>query len=149
LNATQSDREPLDILVVEDNRADVVLLKKAFEELRLDHSIHVAIDGDEALAFLYRRPPFSAAPRPALILLDLNLPGRDGREVLEDIKADDELRRIPVVVVTSSRSDVDARQCYDLHANAFMTKGANFDELVALVQQITDYWLSAVRLPPS
>jgi len=149
VNAAGSDRDSFDILVVEDNRADVVLLKKAFEEQQADCCIHVAINGDEALAFLYRQQPFADAPRPAIILLDLNLPGRDGREVLEEIKADDILRRIPIVVLSSSRSDVDVRQCYDLHANAFMTKAANFDELVGLVRQIIDYWLSAVRLPRS
>ena len=149
MNAVGFHQDVFDILVVEDNRADVVLLKKAFEELAADHCLHVAINGDEALAFLYGRPPFADAPRPAIILLDLNLPGRDGREVLEEIKADETLRRIPVVVLTSSQSDVEVRQCYDLHANAFMTKAANFDELVELVRQITDYWLSAVRLPPS
>ena len=142
-----SDRSPFDILVVEDNRADVVLLKKAFNELKADDRLHVAVNGDEALAFLYRWPPFADAPRPALILLDLNLPGRDGREVLEEIKADESLRRIPVVVLTSSRSERDVYQCYDLHANAYMTKSAGFDELVQLTRQISDYWLSAVRLP--
>jgi len=149
VNAAESRRGSFEILIVEDNRADVVLLKKAFEELQVDYSFHVAINGDEALAFLYRQPPFADAPRPAIILLDLNLPGRDGREVLEVIKADETLRRIPVVVLTSSRSDVDIHTCYDLHANAFMTKAANFDDLIRLVTQISDYWLSAVRLPSS
>jgi CheY-like chemotaxis protein len=149
VNAAGLHRDPFDILVVEDNRADVVLLKKAFQELQADHRLHVAVNGDEALAFVHRQPPFAGAPRPAIILLDLNLPGRDGREVLEEIKADETLRRIPVIVLTSSQSDAEARQCYDLHANAFMTKAANFDELVGLVRQITVYWLSAVRLPPS
>lgn len=149
MNAAGTDRDPFDILVVEDNRADVVLLKKAFEELRYLYRIHVAVNGDEALAFLYRRPPFADAPRPAIILLDLNLPGRDGREVLAEIKTDVTLRRIPAVVMTSSQSEIDVCQCYDLHANAFMTKAANFDELVGLVRQISDYWLSAVTLPPS
>ena len=147
MNAAGSDRGPFDILVVEDNRADVVLLTRAFEEQQLDYCIHVAINGDEALAFLYRQPPFVDAPRPAIILLDLNLPGLDGREVLAEIKANETLRRIPVVVLTSSRAEVDVRRCYDSHANAYMTKADSFDELVALTRQISDYWLSAVRLP--
>ena len=147
MSAARRDPSSCDILVVEDNRADVVLLKKAFEEIRSGHCLHVATNGDEALAFLRQQEPFADAPRPAIVLLDLNLPGRDGREVLETIKATEALRRIPVIVLTSSRSEVDIRQCYDLHANAYMTKADTFDELVELVQTISDYWLSAVRLP--
>ncbi|MEO8495672.1 MAG: response regulator [Planctomycetota bacterium] len=147
MNVSKSDRAAFDILVVEDNRADVVLLKKAFEEEAAAHTIHVAINGDEALAFLNRQPPFATAPRPAIILLDLNLPGRDGREVLEEIKNNEKLRRIPVVVLTSSQSVLDVRACYDLHANAYVTKAANFDDLLVLVRQICDFWLSATRLP--
>ena len=149
MNATGSAPSSLDLLVVEDNRADVVLLRKAFEAERPDYGIHVAKNGDEALAFLLRQEPFANAPRPAIILLDLNLPGQDGCEVLEIIKTTEVLRRIPVIVLTSSRSDMDVRHCYDLHANAFMTKADNFDELIELVRVINAYWLSAVRLPPS
>lgn len=149
MNATGSEPSSFDILVVEDNRADAVLLKKAFEEEQSGHCIHVARNGDEALAFLCQQEPFADAPRPAIILLDLNLPGRDGREVLECVKTTEALRRIPVIVLTSSSSDVDVHQCYDLHANAYMTKAATFDELVDLVRMISSYWLSAVRLPLS
>ena len=149
MNAAEAGRGPFQILVVEDNRADVVLLKRAFDEIHVDYCFHVAINGDEALAFLYRQPPFADAPRPTIILLDLNLPGRDGREVLKVVKADETLRRIPVVVLTSSRSDIDVRDCYDMHANAYMTKAANYDDLIRLVTQISDYWLSSVRLPTS
>lgn len=149
MNAATSDRGSFDILVVEDNRADVVLLKKALEEEETDCCLHVAINGDEALAFLYQQAPFADVPRPAIILLDLNLPGRDGREVLKEIKTNEALRSIPVVILSSSRSDVDVCECYDLHANAFMTKAANFDELLKLVRRFSDYWLSTVRLPPS
>jgi CheY-like chemotaxis protein len=149
VNAAESVATSFDILVVEDNRADVVLLRKAFEEERSDHRIHVAKDGGEALAFLRQQGPFANAPRPAIVLLDLNLPGRDGREVLQTIKTTEALRRIPVIALTSSRSDIDVRECYELHVNAFMTKADTFDELLELVRQISDYWLSAVRLPPS
>lgn len=143
------ERGSLDILLVEDNRADVVLLKKAFEEVQLDHCIHVAVNGDQAMAFLNQLSPFADAPRPSLILLDLNLPGKDGREVLSEVKTNDQLKRIPVIVLTSSRSDSDVHDCYGAHANAFVTKAQNFDELVVLVRQIGDFWLSTVRLPPS
>ena len=149
MNAGGSDPSSFDILVVEDNRADIVLLSKAFEEERADCCLHVAKNGDEALAFLRQQEPFADAPRPAIVLLDLNLPGRDGCEVLEIVKTTEALRRIPVIVLTSSRSDIDVRQSYDLHANAYMTKAASFDELVELVRQISNYWLSAVRLPPN
>ncbi|MCA9144467.1 MAG: response regulator [Planctomycetaceae bacterium] len=147
MNATESEHGSCNILLVEDNRADVVLLEKAFEEQAFDYRLHVATNGDEALAFLKQEGPFVNAPRPAIILLDLNLPGLDGREVLEAVKTSEALRRIPVIVLTSSRSNVDIRECYDLHANAFMTKAANFDDLLELVRQIGTYWLTAVRLP--
>lgn len=149
MSASESHDRVFDILVVEDNRADVVLLKKAFEEVFAGYELHVAINGDEALAFLNRQPPFADSPRPSIILLDLNLPGRDGREVLETIKTTEAIKNIPVIVLTSSRSEIDVRQCYDAHANAFMTKATNFDELLELVRQITTYWLSVVRLPPA
>ncbi len=150
MNAAKPESTKVDILLVEDNRADVVLLEKAFEEEQATEcAIHVAVNGDEALSFLHRRDQFHNAPRPTIILLDLNLPGRDGREVLSEIKSDEQLRSIPVIILSSSRSDRDVRECYDLHANAYMTKAANFDELVEVVRQIRSYWLSTVRLPPS
>ncbi len=150
MNDAHLDSSTRNILLVEDNRADVVLLTKAFEEEQATEcSIHVAVNGDDALSFLYRRDQFHNAPRPTIILLDLNLPGRDGREVLSEIKSDAQLRTIPVIILSSSRSDKDACECYDLHANAYMTKATDFDELVAVVRQIRSYWLSAVRLPPT
>lgn len=149
MTADTSEQIEFNILVVEDNRADVVLLKKAFEEHQAtDCQLHVVVNGDDAVAFLRRRDSFHKSPRPSLILLDLNLPGRDGREVLSEIKSDAQLRSIPIVVLTSSRSDRDVRECYDLHVNAFMTKAANFDDLVEVVHQLRSYWLSSVRLPP-
>jgi CheY-like chemotaxis protein len=148
LTALSSEQRSFDILLVEDNRADIILLKKAFESAQLSHRIHVVMNGDDAISFLRRGEGYQDAPRPALILLDLNLPGKDGREVLEEIKQDDALRGIPVVVLTSSHSENDVVHCYDLHANAVMTKVADFVELVELTKSVCGYWLSAVRLPP-
>ena len=148
MNASELEHGSVDILMVEDNRADVVLLKKAFEEENATEcTLHVTSNGDDALSFLRQQGAFTKAPRPTLILLDLNLPGLDGREVLGDIKSDPELRSIPVIILSSSRSDNDVRACYDLHANAFMTKADDFDELVEVVQQLRSYWLGRVRLP--
>lgn len=148
MTAFSSEQKAFDLLLVEDNRADIILLTKAFESAKLSHHIHVVMNGDDAISFLRRDEGYQDAPRPALILLDLNLPGKDGREVLEEIKQDDVLRRIPVIVLTSSHSEKDVVHCYDLQANAVMTKVADFVELVELTKSICGYWLSAVKLPP-
>lgn len=149
MNASSINRGSFDILLVEDNRADIILFKKAYGEVWPNHRIHVAMDGDEAMSFLHRNDAYQDAPRPSLILLDLNLPGKDGREVLAEVKANDALRRIPVVILTSSRHEDDVRACYNLHANAYMTKAESFGELLELCRRIGDYWLTAIRLPPS
>ena len=149
MNASSANRGSFDILLVEDNRADIVLFKKAIEQVQSAHRIHVAMDGVEAMAFLRREDTYHDAPHPALILLDLNLPGKDGREVLAEIKADDGLRRIPVVMLTSSHHPDDILDCYNLHANAYMTKAENFGELLDLTKKISEYWLADVKLPPN
>ena len=135
------------ILLVDDNPADVALFKQVFPgQENLD--LHVVPDGDAAMAFLRREGEYSDAPRPNLILLDLNLPGMDGRGVLAKVKGDESLRQIPVVILTSSQSEEDVSKCYDLHANAYMRKARDLDGLIALTEEISRYWLSLVVLPP-
>ena len=139
----------IDILLVEDNPADVLITREALTEARLLNSIHVAEDGVEALEFLRRQGKFPAAPRPGLILLDLNLPRKNGREVLEEIKQDPELKTIPVVVLTTSRTEEDILRSYDLHANCYVVKPVDFDSFVKAVQSIRQFWFSVVTLPPA
>ncbi len=140
--------QPIEILLVEDNPADIRLTQEALREGKVKNRLSVARDGVEALAFLRREGPFSSAPRPDLILLDLNLPRRDGREVLAEIKADDELKRIPVVVLTTSSAELDILKSYSLHANCYITKPVDLEQFVSVVKSIDDFWLTVVRLPP-
>jgi two-component system, chemotaxis family, response regulator Rcp1 len=140
---------PIVILMVEDNPADVRLTREAFGEAKLRNTIHVVSDGVQAMAFLRREPPFADAPRPDLILLDLNLPRKDGREVLAEIKGDPALRSIPVVILTTSQSEADVLCSYDLHANSYITKPVDLDRFVEIVRSIDTFWLSAVTLPGS
>ena len=137
----------VEILLVEDNPGDVRLIMKAFKECRLRNHISVAEDGVEAIAFLRRQGKYASAPRPHLILLDLNLPRKSGREVLEEIKVDPELRRIPVVVLTTSSAEHDLLRSYDLHANCYINKPVDLEQFVVVVRSIEDFWLSIVRLP--
>lgn len=136
------------ILLVEDNPADVRLTAEAFKDSELDYELWAARDGVEAMAYLRREGEFQGAPRPDIVLLDLNLPRKDGREVLEEMKADPQLRRIPVVVLTTSRAEHDLMRAYDLHANCYLTKPVDFDQFRGVVTQIRDFWLNAVQLPP-
>ena len=138
---------PIEILLVEDNAADVRLTKEALREGKVRNRLTVARDGVEALEVLRRVGKHADAPRPDLILLDLNLPRKDGREVLADIKADDDLRRIPVVVLTTSSAELDIVKSYDLHANCYITKPVDLDKFVEVVKTIDDFWLTVVRLP--
>ena len=140
--------QPIEILLVEDNPADVRLTQEALREGKVKNSLNVARDGAEALAFLRREGPYSGAPRPDLILLDLNLPKKDGREVLAEIKADDELKMIPVVVLTTSSAELDILKSYSLHANCYITKPVDLEQFVTVVKAIDDFWLTVVRLPP-
>jgi len=135
---------PIEILLVEDNPADVRLTQEALREGKVKNNLSVARDGEEALAFLRRE----GTPRPDLILLDLNLPRRDGRDVLKVIKNDDELKRIPVVVLTTSAAEADILKSYDLHANCYITKPVDLDQFITVVKSIDDFWLTIVRLPP-
>jgi CheY-like chemotaxis protein len=138
---------PIEILLVEDNPGDVRLTIEALKEGKVRNNLSVARDGVEALTFLHRQGSFSEASRPDLILLDLNLPKKDGREVLADIKNDPVLRRIPVVVLTTSKAEEDILRTYDLHANCYITKPVDLEQFISVVRSIDDFWLSVVRLP--
>ncbi len=138
---------PLEILMVEDSLADVRLTKRALSRSRLPSHLHVVRDGVEAMAFVQRREPYADAPRPSLILLDLNLPRKNGREVLAEIKADASLRSIPVVVLTTSLAPEDVRTCYQLHANCFLVKPVDLESYTATILAIEEFWLNRVRLP--
>lgn len=138
----------VEILLVEDNEGDVRLTREAFEEGHIRNRLHVVNDGEQALLFLRRQEPYADAPRPDLILLDLNLPRLDGREVLAEIKTERNLKNIPVVVLTSSRTEQDLLRAYDLHANCFITKPVEFDQFIEVVRSIEDFWLTIVVLPP-
>jgi chemotaxis family two-component system response regulator Rcp1 len=139
--------EPVDILLVEDNPGDARLMKEALAEAKIRNRLHLVADGLEALAYLRRQDPFAGAGRPDLILLDLNLPGKDGREVLAEIKGDWDLRRIPVVILTTSRAESDIVRAYDLHADAYVTKPLDIEQFITVVKSIEDFWLAIVKLP--
>jgi len=139
---------PVDILLVEDNPGDVRLTQEALREGKIRNRLTVAKDGVEALAMLRREGPHGNVPRPDLILLDLNLPRKDGREVLAEIKADESLRRIPVVVLTTSKAEEDILRTYDLHANCYITKPVDLEQFIDVIKSIDDFWLTVVRLPP-
>jgi CheY-like chemotaxis protein len=139
---------PIEILLVEDNPGDVRLTIEALKEGKVRNNLSVAKDGVEALSFLRREGSFGGSARPDLILLDLNLPRKDGREVLAEIKDDPVLRRIPVVVLTTSKAEEDILRTYDLHANCYITKPVDLDQFISVVRSIDDFWLSVVRLPP-
>ncbi len=139
--------KPIEILLVEDNPGDVRLTKEALIEGKVLNKLHVVEDGVEALAFLNREGRYADVSRPELILLDLNLPKKDGRHVLADIKANGDLRRIPVVVLTTSDSEEDILKSYDLNANCYITKPVDLDQFISVVKSINEFWLSIVKLP--
>ncbi|MGC4998692.1 MULTISPECIES: response regulator [unclassified Streptomyces] len=144
---TTPDATPIDVLLVEDDPGDELMTREAFEDNKIGNTLHVVRDGEEALDFLYRRGGFTGAPRPDLILLDLNLPKYDGRQVLERIKSDQDLADIPVVVLTTSAAEEDILRSYRLHANAYVTKPVDLDQFIAAVRQIDDFFVQVVRLP--
>ena len=143
----RSAARPMEILLIEDNPGDVRLTREALRDTEVHTRLSVVADGEAALAFLRREGPFAEAPRPDLILLDLNLPKKDGREVLAEIKADPALRRIPVVVLTTSEAEQDIVRSYDLHANCYITKPVDLDAFIEVVRSIEGFWLAIVRLP--
>ena len=139
---------PVEILLVEDNPGDVRLTMEALKEGKLSNELHVVEDGIEALAFLRKEGKYTQAPHPDLILLDLNLPKKDGREVLAEIKEDPDLKRIPVVILTTSKAEEDILRTYDLHANCYVTKPVELEQFMTIVRYIEEFWLTIVKLPP-
>lgn len=140
--------ETLDILLVEDNPGDARLAAEAWKEGSVPGRLHVVSDGVEAIHFLRNSESYAAAPKPDLMLLDLNLPRKDGREVLAEIKNDPDLRRIPVVVLTTSQADLDILRSYDLHANCFVSKPVDLDSFISVIKSISEFWGRVVKLPP-
>jgi CheY-like chemotaxis protein len=138
---------PIEVLLVEDDPGDVLMTREALQDHKVVNNLNVVSDGEDALAYLRREEPFADSPPPDLILLDLNLPRRDGREVLREIKSDPELRRIPVVILTTSDLEEDVLASYDLHANAYVRKPVDFEQFVAAVRAVDDFFISVVRLP--
>jgi CheY-like chemotaxis protein len=141
------DTQPIKILLVEDNPGDARLTAEALRDGKVRNELHVVPDGVEALAFLRREGAYAGKPRPDLMLLDLNMPRKNGRQVLEEVKRDEDLRRIPVVVLTTSQAERDIMMSYDLHANCYVSKPVDFEEFIRAVRGIEDFWLTIVRLP--
>ena len=141
--------KPIDILLVEDNPGDVRLTREALRDAKVRNNVAVTVDGVEALAYLRREGPYASAVRPDLILLDLNLPRKGGIEVLAEIRADEQLTSIPVVILTSSQAEQDIMQSYMLHANAYVNKPMDLDQFIAVVKAIEDFWFEIVWLPPN
>jgi CheY-like chemotaxis protein len=139
---------PVEILLVEDNPGDVRLAREGLSECKIRNNLHVVEDGVKAMAFLRRRDEYAKAPRPDLVLLDLNLPRKDGREVLREVKEDEKLRTIPVVVLTTSKAEEDILKSYSLHANCYVTKPMGLQQFLDVVRSIEDFWFTIVKLPP-
>lgn len=144
----RAEYRPIEILMVEDNPGDIRLTVEALKEGKVRNRMQTVSDGEEALAFLRRQGPYAEAPRPDLILLDLNLPKKTGQEVLAEIKEDPDLRRIPVVILTVSEAEADIIKTYNLHANCYITKPVDLDRFIEVVKSIEDFWLTVVMLPP-
>ncbi|WP_224268277.1 response regulator [Haloprofundus salinisoli] len=139
--------EPIDVLLVEDNPGDVRLTKEAFKDGQIANTLHVVGNGVDALDFLFQRNDYADAPRPGLVLLDLNLPRKNGDEVLEELHGDPDRRRIPVLVLTSSEAEIDIVQSYELCANGYLTKPVDPNEFITMIQELERFWLSIMRLP--
>lgn len=137
----------IEILLAEDNSDDVELMREALVESKLDISVHAVQDGLEAMAFLRREAPFEDAPRPDLVLLDLNMPRMDGREVLREVRADEQLRGLPVVILTTSQAEQDIADAYNLCANCYVSKPVDFDQFIKVVGAIENFWFTIVKLP--
>ena len=143
-----SDVKVIDVLLVEDDPGDVLMTREAFADHKLKNNLHVVDNGMDAMAFLRKEPPYADAPTPDLILLDLNLPRMDGREVLAAVKSDARLGAIPVVVLTTSEAEEDVLRSYQLHANAYVTKPVDFERFLEVVRQIDEFFVTVVKLPP-
>ena len=138
----------IEILLIEDSPSDATLTMQSLQQAKITNTLHWVETGEAAMDFLYQRGEYVNAPRPDLILLDLNLPGMDGREILTEVKANPNLRRIPVVVLTTSSDEADVLRSYDLHANCYVTKPFDVQQFIQVIQLISDFWLTAVNLPP-
>ncbi len=136
-----------EILLIEDNEGDIELTKEAFEEAKFRNNLHVVMDGEAALDYLYKRKPYENVPTPDIVLLDLNLPGTDGRDVLDVIKQDDELKQIPTIILTSSAADKDVIDSYNLYANCYIVKPVNAIKFIEVVQRVENFWVEIVCLP--
>ena len=147
METNESSLHPIEILLVEDNPGDSRLAKEALKESKLKNNLYIAEDCVEAMNFLYKTGKYSKMPRPDLVILDLNLPKKDGREVLAEIKNDDNLKRIPVVILTISKAEEDILKTYNLHANCYVTKPLDLDQFMKVVRSIEDFWLTIVKLP--
>jgi chemotaxis family two-component system response regulator Rcp1 len=141
--------EPIEILLVEDNPGDARLAMEALKDAKVRNELHWVKDGVQAMEFLRRQGEYADTPRPDVILLDLNLPRKDGREVLAEVKGDEQLRRIPVVILTISADEQDILRSYDMHANCYITKPLDLDQFMQVVRSIEDFWLEIVKLPPN
>jgi two-component system, chemotaxis family, response regulator Rcp1 len=141
--------EPVEILLVEDNPVDVLMTRQALQEAKVYNNLYVTEDGEEAMDFLYRNGKYTDAPRPDLILLDLNLPKKSGREILTEIKQDPHLLHIPVVVLTTSEEERDISMCYQLHGNCFITKPVDMEQFTQVIKSIEGFWFTIVKLPPN
>jgi CheY-like chemotaxis protein len=139
---------PVEILLVEDDEGDTLMIREALEHNKVRNNLHNVTDGVEAMQFMRRQGPYADAPRPDLILLDLNLPKKDGREVLAEVKEDPDLRTIPIVVLTTSKAEEDVLRSYHLHANAYVTKPVDFPRFIEVVRQIDEFFVAVVKLPP-
>ena len=148
MSDTNRSAPPVDILLVEDNPGDERLTREALKEGKVYSNLHWVKDGVEALEFLRKQGKYAGKPRPDIILLDLNLPKKDGRGVLADVKQDPALRHIPVVVLTSSQAEQDIVRAYELHANCYVTKPVDLDQFIRVVESIEDFWFTIVKLPP-
>ncbi|MDO8209899.1 response regulator [Conexibacter sp. CPCC 206217] len=145
--STPQIMEPIDVLLVEDDPGDTLMIREAFEDNKVRNTLACVKDGVEAMQYLRREGEYADAPRPDLVLLDLNLPRKDGREVLAEIKGDDRLSTIPVVVLTTSQAEEDVLRSYRLHANAYVTKPVDFDRFIEVVRQIDEFFVTVVKLP--
>lgn len=142
-----NNAKQIEVLLVEDNQGDIRLMREVLKDSKVQNYLHVVNDGEEAMLFLRRQGKYSGVPEPDLMLLDLNLPGKDGREVLAEVKQDPRLKHIPVVIVTTSSAEEDILKSYGLHANCYVTKPVNFDQFIKVVHSIEDFWFTIVKLP--
>jgi len=143
-----STGKPINILIVEDNPGDARLIKEVLNEGKILNDLHIVKDGVEAMEFLHKRGEYAKAPRPDLIILDLNLPKKDGREVLAEVKSDQHLKSIPIVIMTTSNAEEDILKSYNLHANCYITKPIDLNQFIKVVKSIEEFWFSIVKLPP-